>query len=135
VLDRLWAFVSRLDPVHNSLQGARRVSPIGSLIARGEIYDKEQFRQYVRLPRNVNYINRDFLKTGNRARHAANLKQEFRPLTLLPPIGNDEPLVRSYLQSLLLEAPDYQEYEAYLDDAYLKRVFAEVKIVHGVGDT
>ncbi|MCH2397595.1 MAG: hypothetical protein MK364_00690 [Pirellulales bacterium] len=133
-LDRLWAFVSRLDPVHNSLRAHVAYHRLVVDRARG-VYDKEQFRQYVRLPRNVNYINRDFLKAGNRARHAANLKQEFRPLTLLPPIGNDEPLVRSYLQSLLLEAPDYQEYEAYLDDAYLKRVFAEVKIVHGVGAT
>ena len=132
-LDRLWAFVARLDPVHNSLKAHVAYHRLVLDRARG-IYDKEQFRQYVRLPRNVNYINRDFLKAGNRARHAANLKQEFRPLTLLPPIGNDEPLVRSYLESLLLEAPDYQDYEAYLDDAYLKRVFAEVKIVHGVGD-
>ena len=132
-LDRLWAFVSRLDPVHNSLKAHVAYHRLVLDRARG-IYDKEQFRQYVRLPRNVNYINRDFLKAGNRARHAANLKQEFRPLTLLPPIGSDEPLVRSYLQTLLLEAPDYQDYEAYLDDAYLKRVFAEVKIVHGVGD-
>ena len=133
-LDRLWAFVSRLDPVHNSLKAHVAYHRLALDRSRG-IYDKEQFRQYVRLPRNVNYINRDFLKAGNRARHAANLKQEFRPLTLLSPVGNDEPLVRSYLQFLLLEAPDYKEYEAYLDGAYLKRIFAEVKIVHGVGDS
>ena len=132
-LDRLWAFVDRLDPVHNSLKAHVAYHRLALDRSLG-IYDKEQFREYIRLPRNAKYVNRDFLKAGNRASHAANLEQEFQAVTLLPPVGNDEPLVRSYLAYLLLEEPDYKAYEAYLDDGYLKRVFAEVKIVHGVGD-
>ena len=55
-------------------------------------------------------------------------------MTLLPPVGDDEPLVRSYLQHFFVEAPDYKAYEPYIRDTYLKRQFAETKIVNGLGE-
>ncbi len=55
-------------------------------------------------------------------------------MTLLAPVGDDEPLVRSYLQHFFVEAPDYKAYEPYILDTYLKRQFAETKIVNGLGE-
>ena len=54
--------------------------------------------------------------------------------TLLPAIGNDEPLVRSYLSHFLVDAANTQEFEPFIDDVYLRHLFAEIKIVNGLGD-
>ena len=64
----------------------------------------------------------------------ADLQQDFSGVTQLPIIGDDQPLVRSYLLHFFVEETTYQPYEAYLDDTYLKQVFAEAKIVNGLGD-
>ncbi len=65
---------------------------------------------------------------------AANLQQDFRGATQLPPIGDDEPLVRSYLAQFFLTAEDYKAFTPYVNDQYLKQLFAETKIVNGLGD-
>ena len=51
-----------------------------------------------------------------------------------PPIGNEEPLVREFLLNFLREAANYDEYRPWLRDDFLKRLFAESKIVNGIGD-
>ncbi len=55
-------------------------------------------------------------------------------MTLFPAIGNDEPVVRSYLQHFFLTEMTRKPYEPYLSDVYLKHIFAETKIVHSLGD-
>ena len=56
-----------------------------------------------------------------RRQEAANLRQDFTPQTLLPIVGDDEPLVRSYLEHFLLDAKDYKIFAPYVNDQYLKR--------------
>ena len=53
---------------------------------------------------------------------------------MLPIVGDDEPLVRSYLEHFLVDAKDYKTFAPYVNDDYLKHVFAETKIVNGLGD-
>ncbi len=53
---------------------------------------------------------------------------------MLSPVGNDEPLVRSYLDHFLVDATDAREYEPFIDDVYLQHLLAEVKIVNGLGN-
>ena len=132
-LDRLWEFVNRLAPVHNSLKAHvlyRRLVLDRSM----GVYDEQRFMTYIQLPRNIFYVNPEFIKDDNSRRYLVNLQANYTPVTRLPIIGNDEPLVRSYLSHFFVEAADFKQYEPFLRDSYLKELFAETKIVHGIGD-
>src|SRR5262249_26577582 len=59
---------------------------------------------------------------------------DFAGVTLLPPVGNDEPLVRSYLKSFLAAADSPREFEPYIHDVYLRHLFAETKVENGLGE-
>ncbi len=132
-LDRLWAFVAQLQPVHNSLKAHVLYHRLVHDRSRG-VYNAERFLDYLKLPRNVGYMEPKYLEIEANRQWPANVHAEYAPYTLLPIIGNDEPLVRSYLQHFLVEAPDYMAYAPYIADGYLKATFAETKIVLGLGD-
>ena len=132
-LDRLWSYVQGLDPIHNSLKAHVLYQQLDLARHRGE-YPRDRFMEYLKLPRQVFYMRPEYLRDGQRAQHPVNLQQDYSKVTRLPTIGNDEPLVRDYLQHFLLEADDIDEFEAYVRDTYLRRQLAEVKIVNGVGD-
>ena len=132
-LDRLWNFVSRLAPVHNSLKA--HVLYHRLLFDRSlGTYDKERFMAYLRLPRNVPYIEPKFMELEQNKRFAANLNADFQALTRLSPIRNDEPLVRSYLHHFLVDEANTKAYEPYIRDVYLREHLAETKIVNGLGE-
>ncbi len=131
-LQRLWEFVEPLAAAHDSLKAHilyRR------LVHDREVgvFDKQRFLTYLRLPRQLHYVSPRYLESlGDR--HAVNLQFDGSSLTKLPPIGDDEPLVRAYLMHFLLEAENDKEFEPYIRDTYLKTVFAETKLVNGLGD-
>ncbi|MCE9531211.1 MAG: hypothetical protein K8T89_08830 [Planctomycetes bacterium] len=64
----------------------------------------------------------------------ADLNGNFTAVTMLSVVGADEPLVRSYLKHFLLDADSPKEFEPYINDLYLKQLFAETKIENGLGD-
>jgi hypothetical protein len=97
-------------------------------------YDKARFLKYLQLPRSVFYINPKYLERVPQANHYADLNADFSQVARLPIIGNDEPLIREYVQHFLLDASDTKEFETWVDKGYLRRQFAEVKIVNGLGD-
>jgi len=132
-LDRLWGFVQRLAPVHNSLKANVLYRRLELDRSQG-VYDKQRFMAYIKLPRNASYMNVEFMRTDESRRHAANLNANFQEMILLPPVGNDEPLVRSYLHHFFVDETTYKPYEPYINDIYLKRNFAEAKIVNGLGE-
>ena len=132
-LDRLWQFARDLPPVHNSLKAHVLYQRLHFDRSLGR-YDKDRFMQYIQLPRNVRYVNPDYLRRAEHRRFIANLEQDFGQVTLFPPIGDDEPLVRSYLHHLFLTETSYKPYSKFIDDTYLRHQFAETKIVNGLGD-
>ena len=132
-LDRLEAFVTRLNPSHNSLKAHVLHQRLVHDRAK-RVYDKDRFIAYIKLPRKAVYMRRDYMNRRESQTYAANLRQDFREQTRLPVIGNDEPLIRSYLDHFFVEEDSYKAYETYLDDNYLKEVFAETKILNGLGD-
>ena len=97
-------------------------------------YDLERFMAYLKLPRQVFYMRPEYLRDAAQARFPVNLQQDYSAFTRLPIIGNDEPLVRDYLQHFLLQADDIDAFDDYVRDDYLRRQLAEVKIVNGLGD-
>lgn len=133
-LTKAWAFVENLAPVFNSLKAHvlyQRLEHDRSVGVR----DAARFLTYVKLPRNVSYIRPEWRKEDMEAwNHAADCSRDFGPVTGLPPIGGDDALVRDYLLHFFVNANDYKTYTPYISDAWLKAVFAEAKIVNGIGD-
>lgn len=132
-LDRLWAFVSTLAPAFNSLKANILYHRLVHDRALGK-WNKERFLAYLALPRNVHYVNPKYLEDPARQRYPVDLNMVAVAYTGLPPIMDDEALVRSYLMHFLVEAPNYSEFETWIADNYLREVFAETKILAGVGD-
>jgi len=132
-LDRLWAFVRDLPPVHNSLKANVLYHRLVFDRSQG-VYDKDRFMTYLRLPRPVPYVNPRFLEQADSRRYRVDLNADYRDQTQLPPVHDDQPLVRSYLHHFFIDETTYEPYAPLIADAYLKRQFAETKIVHGLGD-
>ncbi|MCA9145386.1 MAG: hypothetical protein KDB05_21465 [Planctomycetales bacterium] len=132
-LDRLWGFVSQLAPVHNSLKTHVLFHRLTFDRSRG-IYDKARFMTYIGLPRNVAYIEPKFLQQDENRRYAADLNANYEAFTLLPPVRNDEPLVRSYLHHFFVAETVTKAYEPFILDVYLRHNLAETKIVNGLGE-
>jgi hypothetical protein len=132
-LDRLWNFVVKLAPVHNSLKAHVLYRRLVLDRSQG-VYDVQRFMTYLKLPRNAFYVNPQYIKDANRNRYLVNLNANYSAITLLPVVGQDEPLIRSYLDHFFVDSADHKTYAPYLQDIYLKEVFAESKITHGVGD-
>ncbi|MCX7004811.1 MAG: hypothetical protein NTV22_16270 [bacterium] len=127
---RLWAFIQTLSPAFNSLKATVLYQLLDLARAAGE-YDRPLFMAYLQLPRYGNYLNRD---NPALQRDRADLGTDFRALIMLPPVGNDEALVRDYLMEFLRTADSRTEFAPFIDDDYLKELFAEAKIVNGIGD-
>ncbi|MBT4694694.1 MAG: hypothetical protein HOB73_15265 [Planctomycetaceae bacterium] len=132
-LDRLWNFVAKLAPVHNSLKAHVLYRRLVLDRSQG-VYNAERFMAYLKLPRNAFYVNPEYVKDAKRNRYLVNFNANYSPITLLPTVGRDEPLIRSYLDHFFTDSVDYKSYAPYLHDNYLKEVFAESKITHGVGN-
>ena len=132
-LERLWKFAKDLPPVHNSLKTHVLFHRLQWNLRHGK-WDKDLFMAYLKLPRRAGYVNPTFLQAKGLARYAADLNANFTPITLRPPVGNDERLVRAYLEHFFQQETGYEEYLRYLRDSFVKRVFAETKILYGLGD-
>ncbi|MFZ2961316.1 MAG: hypothetical protein WA705_30945 [Candidatus Ozemobacteraceae bacterium] len=132
-LDRLWSFVKPLAPVHNSLKALILYQRLVLDRSLGT-YDKSRFMEYLKLPRSVGYMNPKYMERRENNEFAANLNIGFGASVPFDCIGNDEPLVRDFLRSFLENATNEREFSEYLESNWLRRVFAETKILAGIGD-
>jgi hypothetical protein len=131
--ERLQKFVDRLDPVHNPLKAHVLFHRLVFDRAAGE-FDRARFLAYVKLPRFQPYMCRAWNERPESGRHPAHLNADYSGATLLPPVNADEALVRSYLKQFFLEDVSTKEFEPYIDDVWLRHLFAETKIENGAGD-
>lgn len=132
-IERMWGFVKGLDPVFNSLKVNVLYHRLSFDRSRG-VYDKSRFMEYLKLPRRVGYIPLPIQKSEQYRRFAANLGADCSGQTLRPPVGDDEPLVRAYLEHFFVAEETWKPYEEFIRDDYLKKVFAETKLLAGAGD-
>jgi len=133
-LKRLQTFSQKLAPAHNTLK-AHILYRILDMNRRQDKYDYDLFMTYLRLPRNAVYIEPAyFKKKAFRRNEYADINADFAAVTRLPAIINDEALVRDYLMRDFVKAKNYSHYAPYIKDDYLKELFAETKIVNGLGD-
>ena len=132
-LSRLRQFTSTLPASFNSLK-ANVLYQLLQLNLSEEKYDRELFLDYLKLPRETNYCNREFIKSIRSRSHIARLNSDYSAYTRLPPVGRDESLVQKYLHHYLSDAEDYVEFSPYIEDGFLKRQFAIAKITSGNGE-
>lgn len=132
-LDRMQAFADTLPPAFNALKAHVLFHRLAFDRSQG-VYDRGRFAEYVKLPRNQPYMAAKWNERDESRRWPADLNADLGAVTLLPPVGADEPLVRDYLQHFLADAETPKEYEPYIDEVFLRHLFAETKIVNGSGD-
>ncbi|NQT91960.1 MAG: hypothetical protein HQ559_04295, partial [Lentisphaerae bacterium] len=132
-LARLQAFADRLPPAHNSLKANIMFRQLEFNLRKG-VYDKGLFARYIKMPRPVHYINPHWLRRQEFQHAQVNMNASYQAYMSLAPIRADEPVVRPHLMHFLKNAPDFKEYDDYIEYNYLKRLFAEVKLVNGIGD-
>ncbi|MBN2494006.1 MAG: hypothetical protein JXR96_05395 [Deltaproteobacteria bacterium] len=131
-LERLWAFSEKLSPAFNSLKACVLYHRLAHDRSRG-VYDRKRFEIYLQLPRHAGYVEPRFLRE-HESRHRARLDADFSPQIGLEPVRDDEPLVREYLAHFLREAASPAPFERWIQEGWLRRVFAETKILAGAGD-
>ncbi len=132
-LERLWAYAKHLSPSFNTLKAHILFQRLQLDRTRG-IYDKARFLEYLKLPRRTNYVNPEYLRRGELAAQAVDFNADLsEALVIAPPIRSDEALVREFLLHLLKDEPTWEPWAVWLRDTWLKPVFAEAKIINGVG--
>jgi hypothetical protein len=132
-LQRLLDFVDRLPPAQNSLKANIIYNRLAFNLKQG-ILDEALFLRYIQLPRSVSYINQKWFKRNEYRDARVNLSASYQNIIDLEPIYSDEQLVRRHLAALLKEAPDFKKFTDYIEYNYLKRLFAEVKLVNAEDD-
>ncbi|WP_145391730.1 hypothetical protein [Stieleria neptunia] len=128
-LVRLEAYVRTLPASYNSLKASATYRLLEANLAAG-IWDANLFLRYLQLPRQSPLISPVLARVGSRA----NLNEDFSQIAILPPIGNEQMLVETYLEHFLRDAQDTRAFERYLQPDFLRRVFARTKLMAGVAN-
>ncbi|EMI18822.1 hypothetical protein RMSM_04248 [Rhodopirellula maiorica SM1] len=129
-LKRVDAYVRTLPPSYNSLKASATFRLLEANLAAGD-YDLDLFLRYLALPRHSPIVHPEWAK---RPATKANLGENFMPMALLPPIGDEISLVRVYLEHFLKDAANSDVFAELIQPDYLRRVFAETKLMFGIGD-
>jgi hypothetical protein len=123
------SYVQTLPAGYNSLKAAAAFRLLEANLQRG-VFDRDLLIRYLQLPRVSPIVHPEWLRRGGQQ---ANLGDDFMDLAWLPPIGNEEPVVRAHLEHFLRDAENTDAFNAYLQSDYLRRVFAETKLLAGIG--
>ncbi|MGV3482777.1 MAG: hypothetical protein ACO1RT_00010 [Planctomycetaceae bacterium] len=127
-LERLEQFVTTLPDAYLSLKAATLYQRLQLDLATGK-WDRERFLRYLRLPRSSEIVP---VPVPGVRRAMADLGQDFSDLAALPRIGDERPLIRTYLEHFLKDADSTDAFEGLLKPDYLRTVFAETKLLYGV---
>lgn len=128
-LERLQAFVDRLPPAQNSLKAHVAYHRLRHDLATGKL-DRDRLLAYLRLPRVASYANPRYLERTQSPR--VDLAVEYA--TELGAVGRDDELVRACLAHFLRDADGVAPFDEVVEGDYLRRLFAETKILAGIGD-
>ena len=129
-LRRVEAYVRTLPPSYNSMKAAAVYRLLEANLGVGH-FDRELFLRYLQLPRTSPIVHPQWVR---RLPNHARLADDFMQKALLPPVGDEQPLVRTYLEHFLRDADNSEEFSPFLQPEYLRQVFAETKLLAGVGD-
>ncbi len=124
-LDRAWRFVETLPPAFNSLKAHILFRQVEEDLNDGRPR-ADRLRRYLRLPRPVSYWPRDVKRSGD----VCNLGEPFGGVTPFSAIGDESKVVTESLQILLRSEAGYDAYLDVLEERFLRRVFAETKLIY-----
>lgn len=134
-LQRVDEYCQKLSEAHNSLKAAALYRLMEAHWMRGE-YRRDLLQRYLRLPRRSPLM---FIPGNNpnpaMLRNAANLGVDYSRDAKLPPVGDEQPLVRALLEHFLKDADSTREWDGLVNPTYLKQVFAEAKLLAGSDDS
>ncbi|MCY0989073.1 hypothetical protein OV203_18195 [Nannocystis sp. ILAH1] len=127
-LAELWAYVATLPPAFNALKAQVLYHQL-DLDRRRGVLDRERFLQYLELPRRVHYA------AAERLRHVPTDQQvvlgaDAAQSAGLEPIADDEPLVREYLEQLLLQE-EGDAFAEHLRADWLEEQLATARLLAG----
>eukprot|EP01048_Picozoa_sp_COSAG05_P022597 COSAG05_NODE_4583_length_1452_cov_1.127864_1_plen_426_part_01 len=131
-LERLRSFVTPLNANFNSLKACVLYRLLELDRSEGA-YDLDLFVEYLKLPKSVVYINPVLLK-NKKSQTIANLQANYSDRMMLPPVMDDQLLVKDYLHHFLRDADGVSKFTPYVRETYLGKQFAIVKILNGIGD-
>jgi hypothetical protein len=129
----MWLFARKLSPAFNSLK-AHLTYHLLDFDRKVGRYNRTLFNEYLKLPRRTTYMNSKYYNDRDNARYLADLGANFQPHTMMRAINNDEELIRDYFSRIFQDEQSPEEYYEYIDSNYLNRLFAETKILYGIGD-
>jgi hypothetical protein len=128
-LVRTEAYVQTLPASYNGLKAAAAFRLLEANLRQGR-FDRDLLMRYLQLPRVSPIIRPAYLERQRDPR--ANLSEDYMDLALLPPIQDERDVVRAHLEHFLRDAETPQAFEPFLQSDYLRRVFAETKLLAGI---
>lgn len=132
-LQRVHDYVKGLSPAFNSLKAATLHRLLYLQRAQGN-YDREKFLEYLALPRRLGYLKPELWERIVDGSQLVELAADFSGVTRCPPIYDELPLVRSYLQYFLIQDENSDAFANYFEADFLRRELAVAKILSGQGD-
>jgi len=127
-LERIGRYVNTLPEAYLSLKAATLYQRLQHDLSCGE-FNRDRFIRYLKLPRRSWLVPEINLSVP---RLLAELGTDFNDLALLPAISDEQPLVRTYLEHFLKDVESTAAFDGLLLPNYLRSVFAETKLLHGV---
>ncbi|MCC6694784.1 MAG: hypothetical protein IT365_04040, partial [Candidatus Hydrogenedentes bacterium] len=127
------AFVSRLSPSQNALRSHVLYHRLEHDRSQG-IYDKKRFLEYLKIPRQLAYVNPQYLRDTDARAQVGYPTQDFSALTSFGTVESDEELVRQYLAHFFETDSGEEVFAPYVREVYLRQLFAETKLLQGAGD-
>lgn len=132
-LETAWNFIAELDGSQNSLKANILFHLLRADLHAGKP-SLDRFKRYLELPRPVHYVLRDILQSEMGRLYPCNLVDDFSGVIGLPPVHNEWNIVSKYLHQFLRDANSPEEFAKYLEDEFLNKEFARIKILNGMGD-
>ncbi|MCY1056787.1 hypothetical protein [Nannocystis sp. SCPEA4] len=130
-LAQLWAYVATLPPAFNALKAQVLYHQL-DLDRRRGVLDRERFLRYLELPRQVHYAPEARMRHVPADHQVAPGTDAAQPAGL-EPVADDEPLVREYLEQLLvLEEGD--AFAEHLRADWLEEQVATARLLAGAPD-
>ncbi|MEM0926161.1 MAG: hypothetical protein AAGJ83_09010, partial [Planctomycetota bacterium] len=125
-LRRVESYAQTLPPSYNPLKASAAYRLLEANLGEGK-WDRELLMRYLSLPRQSPVTH----PTLRRLNHRVSLTENYQEIALLPPIGNEQRLVETYLDHFLKDAKDVSAFARVVEPDYLRRIFATTKLLAG----
>jgi len=131
-LSKLYQFVKKLSPVKNYLKATVIFLLLQHNYSVGKM-DKQLFLEYLQLPKEFGYVSATFIQKVKRRKEVI---QNLCSVGTFPSPSreHEEQLTKNYLMHFFLSTDNYNEFIPYIDQNYLKLLFAETKLLYGQGN-